>query len=253
MIEACYLLDMRQGQTMKEKMEVLLDQERLLKYQELKSEQTKLLSLGAGALLRMAWTEGELALMQEEGHPLPSGEMVPKITTLSDGEELILMSPEQVCERLEELPEVEEPRYWIGEHGKPYFRGSKLCFSLSHSKSMVMCAIADHEIGVDVQCVTQVNWERLAVRYYSKDEQDYLMFLAKEDAQRARHEFFRLWCRKEAFGKMTGEGAAPYLGTSFLEKQEGYRIRDGVISLGDDLYCNCICEVWDIYQKRGRK
>ena len=57
MIEACYLLDMRQGQAMKEKMKVLLDKERLLKYQRMQGAQGKLLSLGAGALIRLAVME----------------------------------------------------------------------------------------------------------------------------------------------------------------------------------------------------
>lgn len=221
MWEACYLLDMGQGQAMIREMEALLDRERLLKYQEAKEGRAKILCLGAGALLRLAWAES-----QAEGRCI-----------LSEGEPgqaaLRLLTPGDLVRRLRELAESPEPRYCYGEKGKPYFKDSPLSFSLSHSGELVLCAIADHEIGVDVQKVIDLDWEKLAKRFFSPMECDSL--------GTDRELFFRLWCRKEAYGKLTGEGAAIYLGQSFLEGKKGIFTREGALSLREETYCYCIC------------
>ncbi|MBP5280899.1 MAG: 4'-phosphopantetheinyl transferase superfamily protein [Lachnospiraceae bacterium] len=220
---------------MMQEMEALLDKERLLKYQSMKEGRAKALCLGAGVLLRLAWAESQSGAMQ-----VLAAESVeaPKIFT-----------PGEVMERLKELPLRTEPRYCYGEKGKPYFKDSPLSFSLSHSEDLVFCAIADHEIGVDVQRITEVRWEKLAERYFSPQEQDYLGVFAKDRAgcfrlskETSKQEFFRLWSRKEAFGKMTGEGAAQYLGQSFLEEEEGFSVHEGMITLRDVTYCYCIYE-----------
>ena len=243
MWKACYLLDMGREQAMMQEMEALLDKERLLKYQSMKEGRAKALCLGAGVLLRLAWTESQT----DSPHKIRVKEDkadTPKILT-----------PKEVVDRLRELPGCAEPRYCYGEKGKPYFKDSPLSFSLSHSEDLVLCAIADHEIGADVQRITSVNWDKLAIRYFSPQEQDYLGVFAEKRAgcfkpseEYSKQEFFRLWSRKEAFGKMTGEGAAAYLRQSFLEEEEGFSVHEGMITLRGVTYCHCIYE-----QVRGRK
>ena len=58
----------------------------------------------------------------------------------------------------------------------------------------------------------------------------------------AREEFFRLWCRKEAYGKMTGEGAAPYLKRSMLEMPKGFMAWDKAFTLRGVKYFQSIIE-----------
>ena len=49
-----------------------------------------------------------------------------------------------------------EPRA-EGEHGKPFlsYRPS-LHYNISHSGKYVVCILADQEVGIDVQCVTDI-------------------------------------------------------------------------------------------------
>lgn len=213
-------------QVMIQKMEALLDQERLLKYQDAKDGKAKILRLGAGALLRLAWAESQATA---------AGSFEAREKQVLSGEAPIPMTPGEVILRLEALPKFSEPRYCYGEKGKPYFKDSALSFSLSHSGDLVLCAIADHEIGVDVQKVIDLEWEKLAKRFFSLEEQDWLSSVDSKE------EFFRLWCRKEAFGKMTGEGAATYLGQSFLKEQRGIALRDGKLSIRGETYYYCVC------------
>ena len=263
MWETCYLLDVSEltgkpdeqaiksedmlermadsRQVTMQEMEALLDKERLLKYQALQSGRPKSLSLGAGTLLRLAWTEARLGRAQRRKQAFTGGEG----SSPEGGQEgdlaLEVLTPEQVLRTLRDLPCVPEPSYCHGEHGKPYFKGSHLSFSLSHSGDLVLCAISDVEVGADVQRVTDVRWEKLASRYFASGEQMYLSKLKEDGEEKARDEFFRLWCRKEAFGKMTGEGAVPYLGVELLKTPQGFQMRDGVTILCGVKYYHCIC------------
>ena len=228
MWKACYLLDMGQEQAMMQEMEALLDRERLLKYQGMKEGRAKMLCLGAGVLLRLAWAESQSGLFFDENQ---NG------VFLNGGQSG------------REAPPILTPSEVHGEKGKPYFEDSPLSFSLSHSGDMVLCAIADHEIGADLQRVTEVRWQQLAERYYSPQEQDYLGIFTEKKAgcfrpseENARLEFFSLWCRKEAYGKMTGEGVAPYLGRPILEEEAGISIWEGLLDLREETYCYCITE-----------
>ena len=253
MWKACYLLDMGQEQAMMQEMEALLDRERLLKYQGMKDGRAKVLCLGAGVLLRLAWAESQSRLLLDESQSglckdeSQNGAFPDE--SQSEREAPSILTPSEVIRRLGELPKCPEPRYRHSEKGKPYFEDSPLSFSLSHSGDLVLCAIADHEIGADLQRVTEVRWEQLAERYYSPQEQDYLGIFAEKNAgcfrpseENARLEFFSLWCRKEAYGKMTGEGVAPYLGRPILEEEAGISIWEGLLDLREETYCYCITE-----------
>lgn len=86
------------------------------------------------------------------------------------------------------------------ERGKPRFRELPLCFSLSHSGPFVACAIADHEIGLDIQEHVK-NKAFLAERFFSAEEKRFLQ--EQRDQDRA---FTALWALKESYLKATGEG-----------------------------------------------
>ena len=40
-----------------------------------------------------------------------------------------------------------EPEYLVSEHGKPYFEDGRICFNLSHSGTLAVCAVSDREVG----------------------------------------------------------------------------------------------------------
>ena len=92
------------------------------------------------------------------------------------------------------------------ERGKPYFKGSNLKFSISHSCGMVACAISDNgEVGIDVEVadITPSRAEGIAARFFSA-----------ADIKRTSGDveaFKREWTRKEAAAKMHGMPLAEYL------------------------------------------
>ena len=98
------------------------------------------------------------------------------------------------------LYHMQDSQVLVGEHGKPMIDG--LEFSLSHSGNLVVCAVSHEPVGCDVEEIRKAP-ERVAERYFSCGEQEYLSQFAEEEYDRA---FFRLWTMKESYVKMTGEG-----------------------------------------------
>lgn len=105
-----------------------------------------------------------------------------------------------------------------GEHGKPYIPNAPH-FNISHSGGIVMCAVSDEEIGVDIQEeVSPERAEKVARRYFAPDEQ----------AELPR--FTELWAKKEAYIKFTGMGlSTPLSSFSVLGELNGCHIYGGVI------------------------
>ncbi len=257
MWEACYFLDVkdldfspRDGsdggkhteergtskQATLQELEALLDQERLLKYQRVQAAQGRLLSLGAGALLRLAVME-----------------------FLSGGEckKARRLTPKTLLSLTEKLPKgkAEPIRYRYGEQGKPYFADIPLFFSLSHSGSAVMLAISEREIGADLQEIKKTNWEKLSERFYAEEEKERLHRLLEKDPERAREEFIRLWCLKEAYGKWSGEGVTPYLAVPLLQdlKSEKNNLREGRLSWGEKSYRYAVYQSEAAQQSKEQK
>ena len=87
-----------------------------------------------------------------------------------------------------------------GDKGKPCVEG--ICFSLSHSGDMVICAVGDKSVGCDIERSAQAR-EKVAERFFAPEEIEYLSRFSGDMLNR---EFFRLWTMKESYIKMTGEG-----------------------------------------------
>lgn len=93
---------------------------------------------------------------------------------------------------------------FCGETGKPYLAGlDGVFFSLSHSGSFALCAIADHEIGADVETVRNIDM-KIAKRFFCAGE--YELIAAQESDEARSDRFFRYWTLKESFLKATGFG-----------------------------------------------
>ena len=96
-----------------------------------------------------------------------------------------------------------DQRYLEGKHGKPSFADHpEIHFSISHSSHFVACAMADCEIGIDIQHLVKVN-EPLMRRVLSDEELGMVMALQGEERQML---FARLWALKEAYLKAVGTG-----------------------------------------------
>lgn len=102
------------------------------------------------------------------------------------------------------------------ERGKPFFADATDIFvSISHSSEFCVVALADGQIGVDIEAIVgdEDKLLRLAKRYFTDDEYEYM----QKDVQ---NRFFSLWCAKESYVKYTGKGLAVGLSTfSVLSKQ----------------------------------
>lgn len=89
------------------------------------------------------------------------------------------------------------------EKGKPYLaygcEMGKIEFSLSHSGSLWMCLVGDCPCGLDVQIEKPCSFEEIAKKFFTHNEQHYVELWGSTG-------FYELWVRREAFGKVTGEG-----------------------------------------------
>lgn len=94
---------------------------------------------------------------------------------------------------------------------KPYlsrkYNDQQITFNVSHSHGQALVAISvDRNIGIDIEKVrADVEYEKLALRFFSVAEQKALMLYPREERAAA---FFATWTRKEAFVKAVGKGIA---------------------------------------------
>ena len=97
------------------------------------------------------------------------------------------------------------PQIAVTDRGKPYFIGSDLHFSITHTKHHAFCALSDRPIGIDAEELDrEVNF-RLAEKILSPGEKQ--QFETAPDKHRALLTF---WVLKEAQAKCTGEGLRGY-------------------------------------------
>jgi 4'-phosphopantetheinyl transferase len=110
---------------------------------------------------------------------------------------------------LDERPE--QIRVLVDGRGKPHLvppaDGPAICFSLSHSGELALCAVTEgRDVGVDIERIRPVSaWREIAARYFSDRENETLCSLAGDQACEA---FFQGWTRKEAYTKALGYGVS---------------------------------------------
>ena len=116
-----------------------------------------------------------------------------------------------------------------GKNGRPYFCDRMCDFSITHTQNHVFCAIIDGEeptrIGIDAEELGRPdfsNLEEMAARWFGENEQTVF------SASPTKETFLRLWTRKEAYVKYTGEGlkALSKVDTVSLEAEGEIRFFD---------------------------
>lgn len=217
MNEIRYLLSIKELLDESEKRELTeeackkLDRERLRKLETIRSERKRGESIGAGLLLQLGLQEG-----------IAAQEAFVQSFTIS-----------QVLARLKAPI---EPEYLYGEKGKPYFKEIPLFFSLSHSGEYVFCAFSRQELGADIQFqrsgIKLEAEERIVRKFFSESEQKTWRHCVTKKEQEQL--FYKLWTRKEAYGKLNGEGIVAATSVDVLnvrgvvweehERLDGYRI-----------------------------
>lgn len=129
------------------------------------------------------------------------------------------------------LGEPIEITYAYGAKGKPYFQDIPVFFNLSHSEDYVCCVFSGQEVGVDIQYRKSLASDSLVRRFFAAAEQK--LWENCSSAEEGEKLFYRLWTRKEAYGKLTGEGIAKAAsmdvstGDSLSVRWEDYEILDG--------------------------
>ncbi len=103
----------------------------------------------------------------------------------------------------------DEIEFSYADHGKPYISAQQnaqnIQFNLSHSNNLAILAICkQHPVGVDIEYANRKNdWHGLSKRFFTENEQ-HNFFKLPENTQ--KDSFFKIWTRKEAHMKVTGQG-----------------------------------------------
>lgn len=136
----------------------------------------------------------------------------------------------------------DEITFSTDENGKPFAENLSAEFNISHSGNIVVCAVDDKPIGIDIEKVRLIDL-KIAKRIYTKDELYYLFgFAPSEDDFNISPDdemlirFFELWTAKEAYLKYTGTGITDNLKTLSVnsEKTEKEYFEDYVITVYRD-------------------
>ena len=185
-----------------------LDEERREKARRIRQERGRAASLGAGLLLQYAVRRAESAGgVKAVPETEPAGGVKALGITESARNAGTLLTRCSVYGLLRGLDAPLSFAYRYEKSGKPYFTNYPYYFNLSHSGDYVVCALSEREVGIDLQEHRAVDFQRMAGRFFSSAEAD---VLARAEDREAF--FFRLWARKEAYGKLTGKGLADALG-----------------------------------------
>lgn len=83
------------------------------------------------------------------------------------------------------------------KYGKPYILGEKH-FSISHTKTALVIAISDNEIGIDIQEISKPS-ERLIKKVLNESEMQQV-----QKSTSPSKEFTKLWTKKESYVKYNG-------------------------------------------------
>ena len=113
----------------------------------------------------------------------------------------------------------DNPQLALGPNGKPFLPDYPgIHFNLSHCRRAVACAVAESPVGVDIEVIAPVDAE-VARQVLSATERREV-----ERADAPEVAFARLWTRKEAVVKLTGEGIDRQRLPNLLAEVEGVKL-----------------------------
>lgn len=88
------------------------------------------------------------------------------------------------------------------KYNKPYFEDQLIHFNISHSGDIVVCALSDQEIGIDIEFIRNIEIEDFKFIMTEKEWGKIVKSSNKNDS------FFDYWTQKEAVIKANGNGLA---------------------------------------------
>jgi len=196
-----------------------VDPVRRNKTERLKGTGAKAASLGAGMLL------------QKIAMDLTEGIENTDILFLEEDELLAVLQARMLREQTPPF----SFSYKYGGQGKPQIVNFPKKFNLSHSGDYVVCGVSDGEVGVDIQKWVPFK-DRTAERFFAKEE---WKLLQETGVEKRTELFYRLWSRKEAYGKYTGQGIGSVVGEDFSDerrwKEKKICFREQILEAGYSL------------------
>lgn len=101
-------------------------------------------------------------------------------------------------------------------HRSVFFPSPELHYSISHSKTHVICALSEHPVGIDTEPSDRRVSEKTAAKLATPAELEFLSFL-------------ELWTLRESYFKLTNEGD--------LRTLRFYRRLGKIIAPREDVFC----------------
>lgn len=84
------------------------------------------------------------------------------------------------------------------DKGKPYLEGTGI--SVTHDENVTAVILTPSEfVGIDIEKVKENYPVRVSYRFFKPNEQELV---------KTPEDFYKVWCKKESYVKMTGEGIA---------------------------------------------
>ncbi len=155
------------------------------------------------------------------------GEVHLWMTTIDEVPEFVLSPSEQIKLSVMKLPAAarrfESTRKFLGyllssylktsnfqidktEQGKPFLpEFSEFHFNVTHSKGVIMVALSQKPIGIDLERRRELDAISIAKRFFSSQE---LLFFHQDREDHNQQAFFKCWAAKEAALKADGGGIA---------------------------------------------
>jgi 4'-phosphopantetheinyl transferase len=109
------------------------------------------------------------------------------------------------------------------KYGRPslfYPKIKNFDFNLSHSGNTVVLAIADSEVGIDIEKIKPVEL-KIARNYFHKEEINFLYSKKGKELEN----FYKIWTLKESFIKTIGKGLSFPLKSFYFEFKRGNDIK----------------------------
>jgi len=104
---------------------------------------------------------------------------------------------------LAENTDIKDIEIDIHSNGKPYLKNSEIKFNISHSKDMLVIALDNNEIGIDVEYINpKRNFNSLIKVFGNEIMAEY----SKLSEDKKKIFFYKNWTIKEAYMKLTQEG-----------------------------------------------
>lgn len=127
---------------------------------------------------------------------------------------------------------ITDPIFKTEKYGKAYISNHEnIHFNLSHSGKIVLCAISDMEVGVDVEYIDREIDLNIAKHYFYNREYENIM-----NAKNRPEEFFKYWVLKESYMKYTGLGMNLKLNSFEIIIEDKIRLKNDNSNLKFNLF-----------------